>query len=166
VKKFFVKRSGQKGKGLFTAQAFKGGELVLTVEGQVREFRAADADETHRYPNWIGIGKHLWIDPEYPYVYLNHSCEPNLGMRTEREFVALHDIAPHEELTFDYSVTEDEEGWDMQCLCGRKTCRGVIRSIQFLPEKVYQKRLPYILPYFQKVRDQSSSVEAMQFKPA
>ena len=97
---------------------------------------------------WIGIGKDRWIDPAEPFVYLNHSCEPNLSVRGKREMIALRDIAAGEELTFDYSITVDELPWTMDCLCATPSCRKVVRAIQFLPPDMVASYLPYINPYF------------------
>jgi SET domain-containing protein len=66
--------------------------------------------------------------------YINHSCEPNCETVVEqgRIFVdAIRDIAPGEELFFDYAYERDEEE-DPEaekryaCRCGAKTCRKTI----------------------------------------
>ncbi len=56
---------------------------------------------------------------------MNHSCEPNVGVQGEMEFVALADIPAGEELTFDYAMTEDGD-LRMFCECGTRSCRGVV----------------------------------------
>ena len=144
-----VKLTARTGRGLFTTRAFKRHEKVFELQGELRYFASRSLSDSHRFENWVGIGRDRWIDPAEPYAFLNHSCEPNLGIFGEREFVALRDIAADEELTFDYSISEDELPWTMACLCGARTCRGTIRSIQFLPPKVFRSYLPYINPHFQ-----------------
>ncbi|MEY4026238.1 MAG: hypothetical protein RL438_1751, partial [Actinomycetota bacterium] len=37
---------------------------------------------------------------------INHSCEPNCGMRNATTIVAMRDIAVGEELTFDYAMSD------------------------------------------------------------
>lgn len=57
--------------------------------------------------------------------YVNHSCEPNT-MSTAWGFeVALRDIAAGEEITDEYGLFNLE--WEMECACGHRRCRGVIR---------------------------------------
>lgn len=148
---FFVRTAGTKGRGLFTRKKIPQQALAFIVKGSTRFFRAKNESEYFLHPNWFAVDKDTWIDPAEPYVFLNHSCNPNLGINDRREFIALRDILPGEELTFDYSITEDEVGWYMNCACGEVNCRKVIRSIQFLPTNVFTERLPYIPHYFQSV---------------
>jgi uncharacterized protein len=139
------------GRGLFTTRAFKRHDKVLELKGELRYFASRSLSDSHRFENWVGIGRDRWIDPAEPYAFLNHSCEPNLGIFGEREFVALREIAANQELTFDYSISEDELPWTMACLCGSPSCRGTIRSIQSLPPRVFRSYLPYVNPHFQLV---------------
>lgn len=63
-----------------------------------------------------------------PARYLNHSCAPNCEAQQEEEriwIVALRDIAPGEELTFNYGYDLSE--WaDYPCGCGAPDCLGYI----------------------------------------
>jgi SET domain len=81
-------------------------------------------------PNSIGIARGVWIDPEFPLVFINHSCEPNSAFTGERTLVALRPIAPGEEVTMDYSTSEADVDWSMSCACGSAACRSTLRSIQ------------------------------------
>jgi len=58
-----------------------------------------------------------------PVDYMNHSCEPTCGVRGSVAVVARREIAPGEELTFDYGTT-DTDRWTLECGCGAATCRG------------------------------------------
>ena len=58
---------------------------------------------------------------------MNHSCEPNGGLRGEAVLVAMRDIKEGEEITFDYATTECIDG-EWECLCGTPACRGTIRG--------------------------------------
>lgn len=144
----YVAKTPHTGNGLFTRKAFDQHQLVFVIRGEMRFFASRTKEETHRYENWIGLGRDRWIDPAPPFVYLNHSCEPNLAISHEREFVALRDIDPGEELTFDYSISEDELLWTMKCDCGTKRCRGTIGAIQLLPTEVVEGYRPYVNTYF------------------
>mgnify|MGYP001572637729 CR=1 FL=1 len=86
-------------------------------------------------------------------MYLNHSCDPNIGIKGRVTFVALKNIKKGEEVAFDYSTTEDDMLWHLpfKCMCVSKNCRSKIRSIQFLPHKIFKAYLPYIPNYFQGV---------------
>jgi hypothetical protein len=61
--------------------------------------------------------------------FMNHSCEANVlspGMPLE---IAVRDIAAGEELTNDYGAFNIET--DFRCLCGARTCRGIVRNDDF-----------------------------------
>lgn len=145
---FEVQETESTGLGVFTPRGFGRGERVFVLRGKVRRIDSRDTTDASENPNWFGIGKDVWIDPDAPFMFLNHSCEPNLGVRGERDFVALRDIAPGEELTVDYSITEVDEHWNMTCQCGARTCRRTIGSIHTLPYEVFLRYLPYVGGHF------------------
>jgi SET domain len=67
---------------------------------------------------------------------VNHSCEPNCGIRDEGHRIvlfALRDIPKDEEITFDYSTTQTGGFWSMLCRCGSSQCRGMIGDFKDLP---------------------------------
>lgn len=148
---FLVLETGRSGRGLFTMRPFATGELVFVVSGTERLWRSRTAEDARSNPNFFGLRKDTWLDPDPPFNFLNHSCAPNLGVRGEREFIALSDIPAGAELTCDYALTTDETHWEMQCACAMPDCRGTIRSAQFLPAHVFDGYLPWINPYFQAV---------------
>ena len=61
----------------------------------------------------------------------NHSCDPNTGYGCEEEdtVVALRDIEPEEELTYDYGLMDSEDSlWTpFRCKCGAANCRGELK---------------------------------------
>lgn len=56
-------------------------------------------------------------------LYLNHSCEPNVGLSGNIVFVAMRDIAVGEELTTDYAFVDDHDT-RMDCQCGHGASAG------------------------------------------
>jgi hypothetical protein len=60
---------------------------------------------------------------------VNHSCQPNCETDQIDDrvwIIALRDIAPGEELTYDYNIYDAEPGEDSPCHCGAKSCRGTM----------------------------------------
>ena len=45
----------------------------------------------------------------------------------------IREIAPGEQILFDYSTTMDEDNFEFECLCGSPKCRGRIRDFKHLP---------------------------------
>jgi hypothetical protein len=71
-------------------------------------------------------------------LFVNRSCEPNVGISGEITFRAMRDIVAGEELCFDYAMLDDES-YEFECLCGKAGCRGKVTGRDWrLPE--LQKR--------------------------
>jgi hypothetical protein len=60
-------------------------------------------------------------------LFINHSCEPNVGIAGNVVMRAMRDIAADEELTTDYCLF-DVATDPMACSCGTPSCRKVIRG--------------------------------------
>lgn len=146
-----VKSSPISGHGIFASKDIKKGETILNVEGP-----------TIKYPflpdwrvgmNYLNIGPNMWkiAYRDNPWNFINHSCVPNSGLLGKTKVVAMSSIKEGEEVTIDYSCTEASTSqWKMKCNCSSKECRKLIRSIQFLPAKLFKKYKPYIPKFLQK----------------
>src|SRR5262249_36696689 len=55
-------------------------------------------------------------------LFINHSCEPNLGIRGQLTFVARRPIKAGEELTYDWAMEENSPA-ATRCACGARRCR-------------------------------------------
>src|SRR5215475_5362976 len=103
--------------------AIKGGHIVTTATLHSLPERLQNSDIQ------IADGFHLVAleDAEYEPVmlFLNHSCEPNVGFAGNIVLVAMRDITSGEELTTDYALFDDDDG-EMECRCGTASCRRVI----------------------------------------
>ncbi|HVT74804.1 MAG TPA: SET domain-containing protein [Candidatus Paceibacterota bacterium] len=152
TRNIYVAQSSIEGKGVFAKRDFKKGDTVFLFKGRIYKRVNKDQHDTYANPNSIGFGKNLWIDPIGKFPFINHSCNPNMGIRGRVTFVALRDIKKGDELTFDYSIIEADTGWKMKNLEKKGShFRPVVRSIQFLPLETYKRYLPNIPRYFQKV---------------
>ncbi len=149
----YVKESQIEGKGVFAKKNFKKGETVFILKGKIHRLKPNQIERVDEHPNWVGIDKATWIDPKGNFQYINHSCNPSMGIKGRVSFVALRNIKKGDELTFDYSITEENLDWKMKNLekVTNKKYRKVISSIQSIPLSVYKSYLPYIPKYFQKV---------------
>ena len=85
-------------------------------------------------------------------IFLNHSCEPNVGPRGDITFVALRNIKTGEELTLDMAMT-DTVPFRMKCNCGSKNCRKVITGNDWKRKDLQEKYGRYFSPYImEKIR--------------
>lgn len=139
-------RDTHKGRGVFAARSFAPGECVLKSQG-VRT--------PHRDPHTIQIAAHEHLMPDPPVRYLNHSCDPNLGVKSNADglpdFYALRPIQKGDEVCFDYAMTEASL-YELEhnhveptpCACGVPNCRGRIGHYPTLPDEVKARYRGYI----------------------
>ncbi|HEX5190712.1 MAG TPA: SET domain-containing protein-lysine N-methyltransferase [Streptosporangiaceae bacterium] len=119
------------GRGLFAAAPISAGEVVAIKGGHIVDTATLRALPLRLQNSEIQIadGFHLvaLADDEYEAVmlFINHSCEPNVGFSGNVVLVAMRDIDAGEELTTDYALFDDYDG-EMECRCGATGCRGVI----------------------------------------
>lgn len=134
-------RSGVHGHGLFARDFIAQGERILEYVGErITKAEALRRDEARRARAAAGgdacvylfetDGRHD-IDGDVPWNparRINHSCAPNCESEEERGriwIVAKRDIAPGEELGYDYGFPL-AEGRDHPCHCGAEECVGFI----------------------------------------
>jgi SET domain-containing protein len=141
-----------KGRGVFATRAFAQGEEVLQFLGEVKDVssfpdltHALQIDTRHFLSSSGGIDD-----------YVNHSCEPNCGIRQDARgrvlLFALKPIALDEEISFDYSTTQGGGFWEMTCGCGTKNCRKTIGDFADLPAATRERyvALGAVMPFLVK----------------
>jgi hypothetical protein len=84
---------------------------------------------------------------------INHSCEPNCGMRNATAIVAMRDIAIGEELTFDYAMSDASDYNEFNCNCGTSLCRGRIRADDWRLDTLRHRYKGFFSPYIQRKID-------------
>ena len=139
-----VKKSRIHGCGLFAIKLIKKGEVAAIKGGYVYDknthekvedsFGAVDCQIEDRF----FMGPLKKTDVVKSMLYLNHSCEPNLGLKGSIIFVALRDIKSSEELTFDYAMTDDEQ-YTMKCNCRMMSCRKVVTGSDWRKQGLQRK---------------------------
>ncbi len=109
------------GLGVFATRELKANEFVGDLAGTVIDGVDYESDYC------IEIDTHTSFEPNEPFRFMNHSCEPNCELAsdtddpTEMWVEVIRDIQPGQELTIDY-------GWPAKgaitCNCGSPNCRG------------------------------------------
>ena len=90
------------GMGVFVTRDFAAGEEILRLRGRLIDF-AATLAKGDRECDAFQIGPGRYLDLEPPARFLNHSCDPNTGIRDVLRLVALREIKAGQEIRFDYS---------------------------------------------------------------
>jgi uncharacterized protein len=127
-----VRDSKIHGRGLFAIADVAKDEIVAIKGGHIVDRKTLREKIAPLIgPVEIQIDDDLFIAPvsegerELSMLYLNHSCDPNVGVRGEITFVAMRDISAGEELTHDWAMTDDDD-YSVECNCSACDCRKIL----------------------------------------
>ena len=162
MKRWYIARSGIAGRGIRASVDIPQGGFILTATGKLLrrtyDSPATSAVERLLYP----LKKNVWLNPDIPIRFLNHSCNANAGFKTPLRMYACRPIKKGEEITVDFSTIDYVEFWKMPCKCGAKNCRKTIRSIQFLSAGDYARYMPNIPLFLQRIYKRANPRKAPQ----
>jgi uncharacterized protein len=118
------------GKGIFARHHYREHDIIGEITGALFQ----DPDYGSEY--CFRIGDEGCLEPDAPFRFVNHSCEPNCefdwfalaaddqpGLTTRVYLIALRHIKPGEELVIEYNWTAESA---IRCRCGSPNCRGWI----------------------------------------
>lgn len=137
-RKAVVRQTKKFGRGVFANARIRKGEEIASFDGP---FFDDDFDEwTDDLRNHaIQCGKTMWRDSKGIARLINHSCDPNCGIKGRFKIVAMRDIEKGEHITWDYEMTERSTWWKMRCRCGSPLCRKKIGDFKNMPRAVRAK---------------------------
>jgi hypothetical protein len=137
-----VRNSDVHGRGVFAVAPIKKGTRILEYLGDRISHDAADAryedhDENDNHTFLFIVDKHTVIDAGFrgnDARFINHQCEGNCEsvIQNRRVFIdAVRDIAPGQELGYDYEIGRDKDDPPnvdeiYACRCGSEKCRGTM----------------------------------------
>jgi uncharacterized protein len=143
------------GRGLIAVAPIAAGELVAIKGGHIVTTAALRAlpERLQNSEIQIADGFHLAAMEEAEYepvmLFLNHSCEPNVGFAGNIVLVAMRDIGPGEELTTDYAFFDDH-GETMHCQCGAPACRRTVSGRDWQRPELQRSYGSYFSAYLQR----------------
>lgn len=144
---------GSKGQGSFALDFIRQGTVIATFGGT-----ASSEQELQRFPA-ERVSRSIQVESDLFFVgpiqrepgdSINHSCEPNCGMRNATQVVAMRDIEPGEELTFDYAMSDMSPYDEFHCACGATSCRGRVTSHDWQDPTLQSRYEGYHSPYIER----------------
>lgn len=139
-----------KGKGVYATRAFKKGDLLSVWGGDILNRAQLEKCTPTQQIHAVQVEEGCYIVPHgEPEVgdYFNHSCEPSAGLQGQIALCAMRDIAPDEEITFDYATTDSSDYDEFTCACGVPSCRGKVRGDDWKRPDVQAKYAGWFSPY-------------------
>lgn len=128
------------GRGVVAVEDISRDEIVAIKAGNIVTRDEIGAVTRDAGDFALQIDDDFYIAPRTPAeaddmsVYINHSCDPNVGFRGQIVYVAMRDIAAGEELCHDYAM-ERSDDYSLDCRCGSPLCRGKVSGEDWkLPE--------------------------------
>jgi hypothetical protein len=156
------------GFGVFAREAAQAGEVLVVWGGNIVTEEQLDTLPPVTQHHSVQIDEDLYlatIGELEPADYVNHSCEPNLGLRGQISLVALCDIRADEEVCFDYAMTDSTPYDEFECHCGLPTCRGIVTGNDWKLPELWAKYAGYFSPYLQRRIDRLAQEQGLVIMP-
>lgn len=136
------------GYHLVAVRFITAGETLFQMEGvttrQPSRYSLQIADDLHLDVGDGHSGEEMF--DRYFWRFLNHSCEPNTMIRS-RQVIAIREIGPWEDVTFNYNTTEYAMAEPFECHCGSPRCIGIIRGFKHLDAAERLRLRPLLADY-------------------
>lgn len=155
-KKLYIDDSNISGKGLFAGENINQGEPILSFGGMF-------ALQKDRYSGdylsstFVGVSETIilceLINSEKDISdFINHSCNPNVGMLDCITILAIRNIRKDEEIVCDYAFWEADEKWKLKniCNCGYEKCRKNISGLDWKNTKITDKNFEFYSPFLKR----------------
>jgi len=150
--------SHAKGRGVFALQPLAPGEVLVVWGGCILPWSAVEPMSAPDRRLCLQIEEDLFLysEREGPADWINHSCDPNAGLRGQITLVAMRAIDDGEEITFDYCMADSLPYDEFNCRCGAASCRGRIAAQDWKRPDLQQRYAGFFSPYLQR------KIEALQ----
>lgn len=139
-----VRKSEKQGKGLFAKENINEGELIFIKNGHIVNWEKAKKFANELGECYLQISDDFYLSPvtkeevDDIAIFINHSCDPNVGPDGQITFVALKNIKSGEELCYDYAMTTPRP-YKLECNCGSKNCRKIITGEDWKRKDLQEK---------------------------
>ncbi len=150
-------KKSDNGLGVFAVKKISAGELITDyTNGTGKYIKNAEAKKffNEGFDYMLQVSDNLYFaatrnNELEPGDYINHSCNPNCGIKGRIKIVAMRNIKPDEEITFDYAMSESSN-YRMKCNCGSQNCRGVITGDDWKIPALQKRYEGFFSEYLQK----------------
>lgn len=139
-------------KGLFAKVSINKDEIVVIRSGHIINEEELEAKKYSIKDADFRIADNFYLAPlskeefENVMTFINHSCEPNLGIMGNCIFVAMRNIEVGEEVCLDYAMFDNNDT-SFECTCKSPSCRKVITGRDWQKKELQKKYGKYFSSY-------------------
>lgn len=145
------------GQGLFATSLILKNEIVVDYrKGPGKFLSTEEANKLYQKGNdymlQIDVDRFFAAtDPEEleEVDFVNHSCDPNVGFKGKLKLIAMRDIFPGEEVTFDYAMSESSD-FEMYCQCDSPNCRRKVTGDDWKRIELQEKYSNFFSTYLKR----------------
>lgn len=141
------------GRGVFAVEPVGAGQLLTVWGGRVVDRRELDRLSEKERSLTLQVEEELYLAPVLPpdpADYINHSCDPNAGLRGQICLVAMRRIEAGEEVCFDYAMSEGSAYDEFECRCGAERCRGRVTGDDWSRPDLQERYAGFFSPYLER----------------
>jgi SET domain-containing protein len=160
--KIEVRSNTLSGRGVVAIEDIEQDEIVAIKSGHI-----VRREELGRISSQVGdlalqIDDDFYLTPtsadevDDMSVFINHSCDPNVGFLGQVTYVAMREIRAGEELCHDYSM-ERSDDYFLECHCGSPLCRHQVTGDDWKLAELQSRYGQYFSIYILK------KINAMRF---
>jgi len=148
--KITIRESAIHRKGMFAIQPIQAGEVVFIKGGHILKkdqiYTSGVINSYYPIDGVYVLGARTIDEEDGIKLFINHSCEPNCGIRGEVTFVAMRDIDIGDELTIDYAFLDNED-YSFACTCGNFYCRSTVTGFDWKRRDIQDRFFDYFAAY-------------------
>tara|TARA_R100001530_G_C4240501_1_gene135146 strand:- start:107 stop:475 length:369 start_codon:yes stop_codon:yes gene_type:complete len=119
-----IKKTKEDMYGIFTTKSIKSGETIHKFSPDFINSPTQTSIQCKKKHFEDRIGK-----------YLNHHCNPNAKIITNKQSIiltSLEKIEENKEITFNYNTTEEKITYPFKCKCHNKLIKGKKYAIKYI----------------------------------
>jgi len=140
------------GNGVFALEPIARGELIAVWGGEMMGYEQLAELAPDIRPLSIQVEEDLYLVSTYPSPadFINHCCDPNAWIEGQIVLRARREIAPGEELCFDYATCDGSPYDEFICGCSSPICRGRISGDDWQIPALQERYAGHFMPYLQR----------------
>lgn len=163
------KVAGKGGHRVVAVRSIAVGSLLAVMGGEAIDGDTLAQFSPERIRRTIQVEEdlYLWSSQDGPADWINHSCDPNAGLRGQVAMVAMRPINAGEEVCFDYAMCDGTPYDEFECSCGSALCRGQVTGEDWRRPDLWERYRGYFSPYLQaRIEHLKKSESMLRYRPA